>query len=67
MSSCMCEERTRPVAERKWVVYMRNCHRSAFSGGRKTWSRHSAVCCKACGAHWRTTAAYVQHLRSGAP
>lgn len=59
---CRCEERKKPVAERRWVVMQRCCNHSAFSGYRRTPSAWSSVRCLTCGAWGRTKAAYVEQL-----
>lgn len=45
-----------------WQVVTRNGNYSAFSGYHFTPSRYSLVRCAACGARWRTKAAYVSSL-----
>lgn len=60
-----CEEGRKPVAHRRWVVVRRNARCSAFDGYRHKWSPYSDVQCHACGALWRTKAAYVDELPSG--
>ena len=42
-----------------WRVVVRRANYSAFSGGRRTPSDYSQLVCRACGASWRTKAAYV--------
>lgn len=60
--ACRCPDKK--IAQRDhWFVSRRNYHRSAFSGYRETWSAYSSVKCEACGAIWRTKAAYVSTLR----
>lgn len=61
--SCSCEERTKPIAERAWVVWHRRCHYSAFSGYHRTPSDYSTVRCLRCGSVGRTKAKYVSQLR----
>lgn len=61
--SCRCEERCKPVEQRAWVVWDRNCHHSAFNGYQRTPSDYSLVYCKACGALGRTKAKFVDQLR----
>ena len=56
--SCTCSTKDRS----QWRVVMRNFHRSAFSGGRRTYSERSLVRCLACGHFWRTKAKYVALL-----
>ncbi|WP_321367643.1 hypothetical protein [uncultured Desulfuromusa sp.] len=62
---CHCEERKKPVHERNWVVLVRHCHYSAFSGYHKTPSDWSTVLCKSCRAVGRTKAKYVDQLKDG--
>jgi hypothetical protein len=57
-----CRDRAHRVAG-QWVVVTRHGNRSAFNGGRLTWSRYSEVRCLACGCFWRTSARYVETLR----
>lgn len=63
-TACFCEERSKPVDNRKWVVRDRHCNHSAFNGYRYTPSDYSSVVCYGCGATWRTKAAYVDSLRN---
>ena len=56
--SCTCLLRDRSL----WRVVMRTYHRSAFSGGRMTYSTRSLVRCLAYGHFWRTAAEYVESL-----
>jgi hypothetical protein len=63
--SCKCEERKKPIKDRKWVVLQRNCHYSAFGGGKKQWSKYSLVGCQCCEAVGRTKAKYVEQLKNG--
>lgn len=42
-----------------WRVDVRRANYSAFNGGRRTPSDYSQLHCRACGAVWRTKAAYV--------
>lgn len=58
--ACRCEERQKPVRERRWRVMQRCCNHSAFSGYRETPSNYSSVTCLVCGCSWRTKAAYVR-------
>ncbi|MFI7009997.1 hypothetical protein [Streptomyces sp. NPDC050145] len=52
-----CRERAhRPT----WRVVVRNANYSAFNGGRRTPSPYSQLRCGACGASWRSKAAYVE-------
>jgi hypothetical protein len=60
--ACSCTETAKPVAERQWGVLDYKCNHSKFNGGHYTPSDYSAVTCKACGAVWRTKAAYVDQL-----
>ncbi len=60
--ACKCPETTKPIAERAWGVLDYRCNHSAFSGYRYVASAYSSVMCKACGAIWRTKAAYVDKL-----
>ena len=59
---CCCEERAKPMAERKWRVLQRYCNHSAFNGYHRTPSDWSTVQCESCGRHWRTRAKYVGRL-----
>ena len=61
--SCKCEERKKPIAERKWVVSERYCNHSAFNGYHYTCSNYSTVRCLECGAVGRTKANYVLQLK----
>jgi hypothetical protein len=65
MSACRCEERSKPLHERRWVVTARECNYSAFSGYHWTPSDYSALRCGRCGASWRTKAKYVDQLLDG--
>jgi hypothetical protein len=47
---------------RHWVVEVRRANYSAFNGGRRTPSDYSQLHCTACGAVWRTKAAYVDQI-----
>lgn len=60
---CRCEERSKPVRERNWVVVDFKCNHSAFSGYRMTPSDYSTVRCLRCGTFGRTKAKYVSELR----
>lgn len=59
-TSCKCDEGKKPIAQRPWVVDVYRSNYSAFNGYRNTSSAYSAVRCTACGACWRTKAAYVE-------
>jgi len=59
---CRCEERNKPIGERRWVVRDFRCNHSAFNGYHRTPSDYSAVECEACGGWWRTKANYVYSL-----
>lgn len=61
--SCKCEERKKPVEERRWVVRQYRCNHSAFNGYRHANSDYSSVECLSCGAWGRTKAAYVEKLK----
>ena len=61
--SCKCAERTKPIAERDWVVIQYFCNYSAFNGYRKTPSNYSLVECLSCKATGRTKADYVIHIK----
>ncbi|MER7487973.1 hypothetical protein ABTY20_19105 [Streptomyces sp. NPDC126497] len=54
-TSCKDRAAHRP----SWRVLVRKANYSAFNGGRRTPSDYSELCCRACGAVWRTRAAYV--------
>lgn len=60
--SCHCEERRKPVTERRWVVLQRLGNASAFNGYRWQSSRWSLVACLNCGASGRTKAEFVHSL-----
>lgn len=60
---CKCPERKKPVEERNWVVVQRNCHHSAFAGGRRTPSDYSTVRCRSCLKVGRTKAKFVNLLK----
>lgn len=60
-----CQERSRPVRERNWVVLQRLCNHSAFNGYHYTPSDYSTVRCMTCNAVGRTKADYVALLRDG--
>jgi hypothetical protein len=62
---CRCDERRKPLAERRWLVDTYKGNYSAFNGYRLARSDYSAVRCGACGACWRTRADYVDSLKSG--
>lgn len=61
--SCKCNERKKPLAERRWVVRMLHESRSAFNGYRSRHSAYSEVQCLNCGALGRTKARYVDLLK----
>jgi hypothetical protein len=61
--ACICEERKKPINERKWVVYQRHCNHSAFNGYHWTPSDYSSIRCLECEHIWRTKARYVDSLR----
>lgn len=62
MPACQCAEKKRPAVvpkganerPRQWFVLTRNSSRSAFNGYQERWSDYSYICCRVCGAHWRT-------------
>lgn len=62
---CKCEERKKPVEERRWEVLSYKCNHSAFNGYHRTPSDYSTVNCLSCGQSGRTKAAFVDvlHLR----
>ena len=62
---CHCDERHKPIGERKWVVTQYHCNYSAFNGYRYTPSDYSQVYCKVCRGIWRTKGAYVEQLPTG--
>lgn len=62
---CTCDERKKPVAERRWLVMDRNCNHSAFNGYHRTASEWSSVRCASCRSIWRTKANYVNRLKDG--
>lgn len=51
--------KSRAVHWTSWRVVVRRANYSAFNGGRRTPSAYSQLVCRACGAVWRTKAAYV--------
>lgn len=63
--ACSCPERSKPLRARDWTVDVLHGNRSAFSGYRWTPSGYSQVRCHACGAVWRTRAAYANDLALG--
>ncbi len=62
--ACSCKESKKPVTNRRWYVWKRHFNNSRFHGGYQA-SDYSAVACQACGASWRTKAAYVDDLPDG--
>jgi hypothetical protein len=58
----MCREPKEHQKEGFWLVMMRRCNMSAFSGYRVTSSDYSEVKCVDCGCRWRTKANYVDDL-----
>lgn len=64
-TSCWCNERNKPIAERKWTVGRRKYNESTFNGGHRTTSPYSDVICGSCDTVWRTKAAYVDKLPDG--
>ena len=62
--SCHCEERKKPVKERRWVIMQRCCNHSAFSGYHRTPSDYSTVMCLSCLSVGRTKARYIDELRN---
>jgi len=62
---CQCEERAKPVADRRWTVYKYKHNNSAFSGYHYTPSDYSSVGCRGCRCCWRTKADYVEQLDLG--
>lgn len=64
-AACKCGEHQKPVRERKWVVWQRNCNYSAFNGYHWTYSDYSCMTCHVCGAVWRTKASYVALFPDG--
>ncbi|UVB02955.1 hypothetical protein PM396_gp32 [Xanthomonas phage vB_Xar_IVIA-DoCa1] len=66
-TACKCEESKKPITERKWFVYQRNCNHSAFNGYRRTYSEWSSIGCQCCRATWRTKADYVFQLKDYSP
>lgn len=53
----------------RWRVRQRNQNRSAFNGGRATWSAWSEIVCLAngCPGIWRTKASYVRDIPDERP
>ncbi|QDN64365.1 hypothetical protein [Streptomyces sp. S1D4-14] len=51
--------RDRRVHRPAWRVLVRRANYSAFNGYHRTPSDYSELCCRTCGAVWRTKAAYV--------
>lgn len=74
MSACKCSERKRPTKSqlspgsnerpRQWFVLQRNYSQSAFNGYSREWSAYSYICCRVCGAHWRTKSSIVGSLEN---
>lgn len=62
---CNCDERLKPLAERRWRVRHYRCNYSAFNGYHHTSSDYSNVTCEVCQGTWRTKAAYVEKLLGG--
>lgn len=65
--SCHCAERSKPLPFRRWAVWQRGYHCSAFAGYQVTPSDYSTVFCRACGKVGRTKAGYVAKLPDGTP
>jgi len=65
--SCHCEERRKPVEQRRWVVVTRKGNYSAFNGYRWASSAYSDVLCLFCGAIGRTKARFVDRLPDSKP
>lgn len=62
-AACCCGARaTAEGRERYWRIVQYRCNHSSFNGCRKTRSDYSGLRCLACGAYWRTRAAYVDRL-----
>jgi len=63
--NCHCEERKKPVRERRWVVVHRYHNHSHFEypKGAAHPSDYSTVRCLSCGAIGRTKAKYVDFLK----
>jgi len=61
---CNCEERVKPVGQRNWEVWQRQCNYSYFESPKGQWhpSKYSLVFCKTCEALGRTKALYVCEL-----
>lgn len=60
--ACHCEERHRPVQERRWFVRVLYGNFSRFHGGRFQPSDYSEIVCAMCRTTWRTKARYVTWL-----
>ncbi len=61
-TACKCPERKKPIGERRWECLRYKCNFSAFNDYRRTSSDYSEIQCAACGAVWRTKAAWVDQL-----
>jgi len=59
---CRCDERAKPLEQRRWIVVRFKHNRSAFNGYHRTPSDYSSVKCEVCLATWRTKAGYVASL-----
>ena len=62
---CSCPDARTKAKRKRWIVLMRNHHRSAFAGYHWTPSDWSSVGCLDCGGIWRTKAKYVDTLPDG--
>lgn len=66
---CLCGRKRGDYTD--LIVLDRNCHHSAFSGYKETYSDYSVVKCRRfidtfpCPGFWRTKAKYVDELPSG--
>lgn len=67
--ACHCSTKTdargktrRRVPGPDWRVVHRECHYSAFGGGRYQPSKYSLLLCVECGAQWRTRMSYVEQV-----
>ena len=63
--ACHCDERKKPIKERKWAIWQYKHNRSAFNGYHKTSSDYSQLFCASCQMTWRTKADYVMLLKFG--